>query len=76
MEDFPKKLETEINDGDLKYGNYEVYYASEIEAWIESLRKVLRDKAYDQTVLQHGNEAKMILKTIDASILASKANED
>jgi len=67
MKDFPKKFETDITDGSIAYGVFEVYYASDINSWLEDLRKTLRDMSSDQTVIQHGNEAQIILRLIDAS---------
>jgi hypothetical protein len=75
MKDFPQKFETHITDGDLSYGYYEVYYASEIEEWLEELRKTLRDTSSDRTVIQHGNEAQTILRMIDRSVLAGLKTE-
>jgi len=58
---FPKKFNTHITDGDLSYGYHDVYYAEEIDKWVEDLRKFLMAEAYDRQTVQHGNVALRIL---------------
>jgi len=67
MKAFPKKFSLD--------GWKDVYDADEIDAWLKELREELRAMGSDRTVLQHGNEAGMILRMIDRSIFASHISE-
>ena len=70
MKDFPKKFSSEaFNEEGLPYSD--VYNAEEMDEWLAELRKTLREISSNQKVLQHGSEARMILKMLDRSVLAA-----
>jgi len=74
MKPFPKKFSSEaFNEEGRPYSD--VYNANEVDAWLKELREELRIMGSDRTVLQHGNEAGMLLRTIDRSIFAGRISE-
>jgi hypothetical protein len=74
MKAFPKKFSSEaFNEEGLPYSD--VYDADEVDKWLEELRDALRNMSSDQTVVQHGDEARMIRKIIDRSLLAGREVE-
>ena len=57
---FPMKCDVHTTYPD--FGDYEVYFAEDVDKWLEKLEKFLKEQAYDQQTVQHGNVALRILR--------------